>query len=661
FINGVKAGTVGKGTLSLATLNGDVLFAAGNDRHIRAADWTNVATPVELFGSDIVPTGGTINRVGAMRIAGGRLYVAAGDAGLLTYDVSAMAPPFPVRSYVDTPMTSAFWVDGRLYASRSTGGLAEFVKSTNGYLTAARQWDSRTHTIYDGTSGFLLTASGTTLFYWTLGSTTPVLVTSATLRASILSATAVNGTAYVVLSDNSVWSVDLGAVAPVPQLIANAKATTIAHAGTLIGTTYDPGDGTTAVTFYTKSDMSDPNTLTVSGSSTTPLTMSGNTAAVFTFSGINLIDATSQAVTTIPSSNSALARRLVLGSSRIFELTSNALLVWDLATRKRTRTMPLPADATSLSVDTIAALATATGVETAAFDSAEAPPALLATRNSNTYYKKVVAGLDRVYLFGPNGIDAFETRYGFTPHYLTSFSAAGVLDVAANDTALYTVSNSNVITAYSREGGVLAQTTLDAASQPLAIVAAGNSVWLAVSRGCTTGGCEKKTLVLDPRTLATTATLDGGVVDTTATGNSVYAIFDLPSEVRRYDGTTLTKSVAAPGSTTPVSIVLFNNNVYVTGDQLYSYDLQLTQRTDTPPSFQPDAVAGFAFKDQRIASVGTCLLISRSAQPQWTVPAVIRSVAQTTGRLYILTDDSVEIWSLSAMAPQPARRRSVAH
>ena len=156
FINGTKAATVSKPTLTLATVTGDVIFAAGNDRHIRAADWTTLATPVELFGTDIIPTGGTINRVGAMAIAGGRLYVAGGDSGLLTFDVSSMATPFPIRSYADTPMTSTFWVDGKLYASRSGGGLAEYVKSSNGYLTAARQWDARTHTVYDGANGFLL-------------------------------------------------------------------------------------------------------------------------------------------------------------------------------------------------------------------------------------------------------------------------------------------------------------------------------------------------------------------------------------------------------------------------------------------------------------------------------------------------------------------------
>jgi hypothetical protein len=678
FINNSKAATVAKGTTALATLSGDVVFAAANDRHLRAADWANVATPVEIFGTDINPTGGTINRVRALKIAGGRLYVAAGDTGLLTFDVSQMSAPYPIRSYPDTSMASTLWVDGKLYASRSGGGLAEYTMSGT-YLTAARQWDSRTHTIHDGANGFLLTSSGTSLFYWTLASTTPILVTSATLRASVVSAIVVNTTAYAVLSDGSIWTVDLAALTPVPQQVANLKATTIAHAGSLIGTTYDPADGTTIVTFYTKGDLSDPGTLTVPGSSTTPLTMSGNTAALFTFTGISLIDATTHTIVTLPGSSSTLARRLVLTGNRVFELTSNSLLVWDVAARKLTRTMALPAAATSLSIDSIAAMATAGGIETAAFDSAEGPPVLLATRNGNTYYSKVAVGTDRVYLFGADSIDAFETRYGFTPHYLTSFSAAGVVDVAANDTALYTVSSSNVVTAYSREGGVLARTTIDAASQPLAIATAGNAVWLAVSRGCTSGGCEKKTLVLDPRTLATTATLDGGVVDVATAGTSAYAIFDLPSEVRLYDvsnpaSPVLSKSVTAPGSTTPVSITFLNNIVYVAGDSLYAYDAQLTHRDDYPPSFQPDPIAGFAFRDQRLAFAGNCLFASRAAQPQWILPplslllavnaatpAAARSVAQASGRLYVLTDDSLEIWSMSTTAPQAPRRRAAQH
>jgi hypothetical protein len=680
FAANAKITTVSAGTLSLATLTGDVIFAAATDRHIRAVDWSAAATPVDLFGTDIAPTGGTINRIGAMRIAGGHLYVAAGDAGLLTFDISSMAAPFPIRGYTSIGMTSTLWLDGKLYTSRSGGGLTEFTRSVTGsvtgYLTPARQWDARAHTIHDGANGLLLTSSGSSIFYWTLISTTPVLVTSATLRSGVVSAIVNNGTAYVVLDDSSIWTVDLGALTPVPQQIANAKANTIAHSGNQLATSYDPGDGTTIITFYTKPDMTDPSAVTIAGSSTTPLTFSGSTAAAFTFSGINLIDATTHAVTTVPGSNSAIARRLVISGTRIFELTGSSLIVWDLNTKKATRTMLLPSEGTTLSIDTIAAMATANGVETAAFDSPQAPPALLAARSNNTYYRKAVAGIDRLYLFGTNSIDAFETRYGFTPHYLTSFKAAGVIDIAASDTALHTITSTGVVTAYSREGGVIAQTTLDASSQPLAIAAARNAAWVAVSRGCTSGGCEKKTLVLDPATLANTATLDGGVVDVATSGNVVYALFDLPAEVRAYDATAasspvLTRSVAAAGSTTPVSIAFANNTLYVVGDKLYSYDPQLAQRTDNLGAYQTDPTGAFAFKDQRIRAEGGCAFLSRSVQPQWltlpqlsasnaSLPAVVRSIAQTAGRLYILTDDSLEIWSPSTSA-SPAPRHRAAH
>jgi hypothetical protein len=672
FVANAKTANIAAGTVSLATLTGDVVFAAGNDRRIRAVDWSTIGAPVDLFGTDLVPSGGTIYRAGGMRIAGGRLYVAGGDAGLLTFDISSMAAPFPVRSYPNTAMTSTAWVDGKLYASRNSGGLAEFTKNASGTLTQARQWDARTHTVHDGSGGLLLTSSGSTLFYWTLISSTPVLVTSATLRAAVVSAVVNNGTAYAVLADKSVWSVDVTAAAPVPQQIANAKATTIAHSGNVIATSYDPGDGTTVITFYTTRDLSDPAAVTIPGTSTTPLALSGNTAAAFTFNGINLIDATTRAVTTIPGSGSAIAKRLAISGTRVFELTNASLLIWDIASKKLTRTMLLPAEANSLSIDTMAGMATATGVETAAFDSTEAPPTLLATRNSNTYYRKAVAGADRLYLFGTNSIDVFETRYGFVPHYLTGLRSAGVLDVAANDTGLFTLSSGGAITAYSREGGVIAQTTLDASSQPLAIVTAGNAVWVAVSRGCTAGGCEKKTLVLNAATLATTATLDGGVVDAVTSGTSVSAIFDLPAEVRLYSNGSLIRSVAAPGITTPVSITVTPNFVYVAGERLYLYDAQLTQHGDRGGAFQPDPSGPFTIKDQRVHAENGCAFISRGVQPEWDmypllvlsrvpVPAVVRSVASTPGRFYLLTDDSLEIWALDTTATQPPRRRAAGH
>src|SRR5206468_2780481 len=150
-----------------------------------------------------------------------RLYVAAGDAGLLTYDVSSFTAPFAVRSYPTGAMTSTAWVDGKLYASRSGGGISEFVKTQNtGYLTAARQWDAHVQTVYEGAGGFLLTSSGKTLYFWTLVSTTPTLITSADFASNIVSATvpvAASGTPAAVFTFTGINVVSSGASFTLPN------------------------------------------------------------------------------------------------------------------------------------------------------------------------------------------------------------------------------------------------------------------------------------------------------------------------------------------------------------------------------------------------------------------------------------------------------------
>ena len=71
------------------------------------------------------PSGGTVNRIGSIQIAGNRVFVAAGDAGLLSYDVTTFISPFPVRTYFGGATTSAAWVDGKLYVNRAASGTGE--------------------------------------------------------------------------------------------------------------------------------------------------------------------------------------------------------------------------------------------------------------------------------------------------------------------------------------------------------------------------------------------------------------------------------------------------------------------------------------------------------------------------------------------------------
>src|SRR5205085_6651869 len=55
-----RLATLSIGASSMAALSGDVAFAAGRDRNVRAYDFTTATTPVELFRGELSPTGGTI-------------------------------------------------------------------------------------------------------------------------------------------------------------------------------------------------------------------------------------------------------------------------------------------------------------------------------------------------------------------------------------------------------------------------------------------------------------------------------------------------------------------------------------------------------------------------------------------------------------------------
>jgi hypothetical protein len=671
----LKATTSSFGTTTFLPLSGDIVFAAGNDRRLRALDWTTLTTPVELFANDISPTGGTINRIGALQLAGGRVYVAAGDAGLLTYDVNAFTAPFPIRNYSTGATTSAAWVDGKLYVSRAAGGISEFTKSaSSGSLTAARQWDARVHTLYEGSNGFLLTSSGSTLFYWTLNSSTPVLVTSSVTPAAVVSAVLIGSKAYAILANGTFVSADMGQLNPPPQTIAlaNRKPSFIAHSGNAVAIS-SVGDATTTIDWYSSPDFSaEPSTVVIEGTSSSGLALTGGTAAVFNFRGINLISFPSRTTSVIAKSNTAAVQRIAAVNGSIFTLTDEALMVWDIATQKLTRSLTLPVFGNALAVDTIAAVPTSAGVIGVAYATPSSVPTLLATRGGNAYYKKALASGDRLYLYDGRAVDIFETRFGFAPDLITSVRPAGIVDFAITSTALFTLTSGGVTTAYSRDGNAVAQGALSEGIdvQSLAINTAGNAVWVSIARGCFTGACEKKTIVLDPKSLVRTATLDGAAIETATTSDRVFAIFDLPAEIRSYSladplHPSVIASIAAEGSKTPVSIAV-NESVNVAGDKFYVYNLNLTKTGEWYESYQGDPTNTLQYVDQRARADGGCVLLSgRTFAPQFapsgstlSVPAVVKSIAVVPGRYYVLTDYSLEVWTTQQPVPMPRRRAS---
>ena len=134
-----------------------------------------------------------------------------------------------------------------------------------------------------------------------------------------------------------------------------------------------------------------------------------------------------------------------------------------------------------------------------------------------------MAGPDRIYLFDSRSIDIFTASL----HYIGSVKASGIVDFAASDSALFTVSSNLTIAAYTTNGDAVTTSTISAASdtQVLSIAAVNGAPWVSIITGCNAGNCLKKTLVFDPRAgLTQTVALDGSTVDVVASGNRAYAI-----------------------------------------------------------------------------------------------------------------------------------------
>ncbi|HXG58478.1 MAG TPA: hypothetical protein VNL91_05620 [Thermoanaerobaculia bacterium] len=664
------------GSTALARLAADALFVAGIDRRLRAFDFASAGTPVELFAADVVPTGGTINRILALQIAGPRLYAAAGDAGLLSFDIGAFAPPFPLRSHATGATTSIHSHDGSFYASRAGGGISEFRIAQSGQLTAARQWDGRQHRIHDAANRFLLTSSGTTLTYWTVASQSPTLVSSASFSSPVASAIIAGSTAYAVLDDRTLWSADVSQVSPAPQRVplpSSISPSFIARSGQAVVIADLRDDGTTSVHYFARGDLTaTPQTRSVSGLATTGVAVSGSRAAVSTFLGVTLLDF--DAGTRLLLSQSQIAR-LAFAGTKLLALEGRSLTVWNASTGQKLGRFSLPVEGSAihLSEETmtdIAGIATPEGVMSVRIDAVAQQPSAIPWPSANAYYRRIVATPSRIYLFDGRNADIFSTVSGTAPRHSGALRAPGTIDIAASGERLFALSSSGIVSSYGPDGGdALAQASILEGTDtlPLAIHSVRGAPWATLARGCLSGGCEKKTIVFDPVSLVRTATLAGAAVAVAVSGTKAWSITDLPAEIRSIDASDPlhpSQTASRPLEGGAVSIAHSGGTVYTLGDKLYAYsDTALAPAGEFLTAMAADPA-------QRVLIDGPCGVVTgRSFEPQffsvpqWTpiaaplLPGQARDAAAAGGRLYILTDYSLEIVDGGA-APGAARRRA---
>jgi hypothetical protein len=677
--NAVKVASDSFGGAAIAGINSTAIFAAGADRQVRAFDLSSAATPIELWRVQLQPSGGNVNRIGRIATAPNRLYVAGGDLGLLTYDTTSFAAPFPLRSYSNGTTTSVFSLGTAVYVSRASGGITEFNQSSGGALTQARSWDSSNDIVRDGGNGFLLTTTGAKGSLWALTPAVPTLVSSVTLRAAIASAVLAGTTGYFVLNEatgNTLWSTDLAPVAPTAQQIATSiKPSFIVRSGSAFVLAELRGDDRiTTLSYFASNDFTKaPVSISVSGLATGGVAFSGTTAAVSTFSGVSIVDFASGTTTLLPQSSGAIAVSLAFAGTTLLEATDTSLLVWNTQTRTLTKQFALPAAPAAVHIaadGATADLATDDGITSVQLAATTRMPSLLFATNGNAYYKKLVAGSQRLYFFDGRNVDIFTNTMQSTGGIRTPL----IVDVAASDTNVFTIQNNLTVTSYGRDGNTLATATINQLSDlPPSIASAGGAAWASIAINCQTSGCEGKTIVFDPKSaFAQTATMTGTVRDLVTSGTRAYVLTELPNEVRVVDISdpahpSVIVSHATEGSQPPRAIAFANNTVYVLGEKLYAYSPNDLSKTGEPlASYVTDPAAGVTYVDQHLRADGTCVaLTGRQFSPQFlggspsiTSPAAGRFVATQPGTFYFLTDYSLEIWSTKPLPSTPRRRAS---
>lgn len=652
------------GASSFAAAADRVHYAAGPDRTIRAIDFTASDRLIERFEAQLAPTGGTDNAIHAMARGGDTLYVAAGDAGLATIDLRTVARPYPLVSYATGATTSVRASGDRAWFADSSGNIAEQRVDPNGLtLTTERTWAAGAGaTIRDVRDTRLLTTNGGTATVWSLPPATPAAAVTATFPGTIVGAVIADAAIIALLQDGSLYS----ATQTTPQRVNAPPMTLLArHGSAVIAAQVRENERDTILHYWPSGDLTtQPRTMSVAGAAVASIALDATRAAVFTFTGINVIDLTSGSVRTISGSNRSIPRQLAFAGDDLLALDGRHVLVYENG-RTLAREQRLPADAVAMDVTgSVAVLATNEGV--AAVSRTIAVPQAI-TPFTNSYYTKVFTGGDHLYLYSRAGIDVFDAS---PLRYVTSVGAPGAVDAAATETALYTLSANGTVSAWSPYGALLAQATLSegADAQMLSIATARGAAWVSLSTGCTSGACVRRTLILDPGTLVVTATMQGAVRDVTVSGTRAYALFDQPNEMRVLDlAAPLQPSqiVAAPRPSTATSIAYENGRVHVLGDKLYTFaEATLAAQGERFAAISPD-------ETQRIRIEGGCAIITgRSENPElhalpsftaaatFPVPSLVRSIATSGGRAYVLTGHSLELWS-TAPPDKSGKRRSV--
>lgn len=682
----------GIGATSLFPGKGTIVWMSGSDRRLRAVDLADPAAPVVVFETATPVTGGSVNRIVSITGVEGKLFVSAGDAGLRTFDVSSFSAPYAFRLIPGSPLRSIVATGSVVYASLEDGGIARTVIGAGTPSTSV--FDSSTiQTVADVSAERLVSFAGSTVTVWNITSATPSVAGRATFGAAVVDAVTTGlSTVVAVLGDGSLVRADVGSSPAqiVPVQIAGARFSSIARNGNRIATAQITAEGSSVLRLHSD-DLGVAREFPLEGAATggVAVAVDGSLAAS-TFRGVSVIDASGQQRILEGSSN-ILARDLEFRGSRLYVTGRDQIAVWDVVSGRRTASLASTGDASSLAItsDGLVTVATSSGllvvddarITTLPFDSSS-PPA-------NRFYSKMAFRGNDLFVVDGRRID----RYRSTSTSLASQGSVtisdAIVDIAAAGSRV-AVLTSNGKVSLIEGSSIVRETTINEGDDVIlqSIHAHGNAIYVALSRGCLSGGCSAKTLVYDAATLAMQPSLDGSLRELSVAGARGYAVFGLaPQSVGAPDAEMRIVDLSDPlrpstirnraieRSEAIVSIAsIGGGRVAAIGQRLYLFDeATLTKTNEYLDAFAADPAGRLSFLDQRVRVVGSCLaVIGRTHDPLlFTVQsngtlaaagsfrgaAAVREAEVSEGTFHFLSDYSIDVWS-NLITPPAARRRS---
>lgn len=671
------------GATSVFALNGTTVWAAGNSRTIRVVDVADPSLPVTLYQT-AVPVGGSLNRVSAMTGASGVVYAAAGDAGVVTFDATTFAAPFPLHAFSTGDAVTVAASNTVVAVTPSTGGILVYARNGATVIaTPATYGAGKVWTLRDAVDNLVLASSGAELSVFDLSKAPGAPLSSGTFAKPIRSAALVGTTVLAVLSDLTLWRGDITTPTFTPALVDTAGATPsfVAHSGNAVVLADLNADGTTTLRYWSDGrNMSTPPVVRqVEGAATSGVALNGSTAAVATFKGVFVVDFNGS-TTTISGVPPAVG--LTFDSAgNVVVLTGNHLQIYSPSTQALVRSIELPDFGTAIGVGTSTDRFVAIGSGFASYTAgASGLPTASVTPPSNRYYKSLGGDGDQLILIDGATVDRFLLNKSGAPVYSGTVSLdPATFDVAIVGTRLYALTNDLRVVQYSMNGTELSVVQLSegADATALGIRNVAGAVHVSILKGCLAGACEKKTLVFDPRgMLQQTAQYNGALVDFTINGTTAWLLTDLPAELRRVDvADPYHPVVAAAVATTgnPTSLAFANNALLVVGDNITSYSpTTLAKGTSFVDPYTSDPTGRVSYLDQAIRVSGDCAtVVGRTFAPQRftvTSPTSIgaitalpfaaagKRILTLNGDTYILTDYSLEVYSSKAA---PKRKRGV--